>query len=217
MRRWGAAGCGDSMDGDDRSRVADEELARRVRSGDDRAFGVLWERHARAGLAAAGSFRSIAEPEDIVAEAYLRILRSMQGGGGPHEAFRPYLYRTIRNVALGWKPDSASLGLDDVAETADDRPGPEETAADNTITLRAFRTLPERWRTVLWYTEVEGMEPADAAPLLGLTANATAALAYRARDGLKKSWLQAHVSEQRVPPECRWTTQRMGEYARGGL
>ena len=43
------------------------------------------------------------------------------------------------------------------------------------------------------------------------------ALAVRAREGLKKAWLQAHVSETAVPEGCRWTTARMGEYSRGGL
>ena len=203
------------MNREDR-RLGDEDLVERTRSGDVRAFGVLWERHARAGLTAAGRFRSLADPEDIVAEAYLRILRAVQRGGGPREAFRPYLYRTIRNVALKWKSDTTS-SLDDVDEPADESPGPEELAIGSTTTVRAFRALPERWQTVLWYTEVEGMEPAQAAPFLGLTANSTAALAYRARDGLKKAWLQAHVSGIRVPPECRWTTERMGEYASGGL
>lgn len=205
------------MNRHDRRRLGDEELAQLARAGDSKAFGELWERHSKQGLTAARHFRSIADPDDIVAEAYLQILRAIQRGGGPNEAFRPYLYRTIRNVALGWVPKSGSVPLEHAAELEDERIDIENTTLENTITVRAFRTLPERWQTVLWYTEVEGMDPAEAAPYLGLTANGTAALAYRARDALKKAWLQAHVSDLRVPPECRWTTERMGEYARGGL
>ncbi|GAA2075533.1 hypothetical protein GCM10009840_06920 [Pseudolysinimonas kribbensis] len=198
--------------------MSDEELAERARAGDTGAFAELWTRHAKAGLAAARQFRSIADPDDIVSEAYLQILRAVQRGGGPREAFRPYLYRTIRNVALGWVPKSQTVDIDDVAERIpSDLPDIETATLENTITVRAFRTLPERWQTILWYTEVEGMEPAEAAPYLGLTANGAAALAYRARDGLKKAWLQAHVSDVRVPPECRWTTERMADYNRGAL
>ncbi|GMA95060.1 hypothetical protein GCM10025881_18840 [Pseudolysinimonas kribbensis] len=100
-------------------------------------------------------------------------------------------------------PKSQTVDIDDVAERIpSDLPDIETATLENTITVRAFRTLPERWQTILWYTEVEGMEPAEAAPYLGLTANGAAALAYRARDGLKKAWLQAHVSDVRVPPSA---------------
>ncbi|HEV7184990.1 MAG TPA: sigma-70 family RNA polymerase sigma factor, partial [Leifsonia sp.] len=196
--------------------VGDDVLSERTRSGDSGAFAELWRRHARAAQAAARQFQSIADPEDIVSEAYLRILRALQGGGGPREAFRPYLYRTVRNVALSWNeksPAAEELPEDLVA----DGPGLEETVLENTVTVRAFRSLPERWQSILWYTEVEGMDPAEAAPYLGLTANSAAALAYRAREGLKKAWLQAHVSDERVPAECRWTTERMGDYRRNAL
>lgn len=199
------------------SRPGDEELAELARSGDREAYAELWQRHASAGRTAAWQFRTIADPDDVVSEAYLQILRALQRGGGPREAFRPYLYRTIRNVALGWRTKTPSVPLDFAEELADPAPDPETATIRNTITVRAFRTLPERWQTILWYTEVEGMEPAEAAPFLGLTANSAAALAYRAREGLKKAWLQAHVSDQRVPAECRWTTERMGDYVRGAL
>ena len=202
---------------DESTSLGDEELSERARSGDLSAFGVLWQRHSRAGLAAARQFSAIADPDDIVSEAYLRIFRATTRGGGPHEAFRPYLYRTIRNIALEWRKRTSSVPLEFADEVPADAPDPETAAIESTITARAFRTLPERWQTVLWYTEVEGMQPAEAAPFLGLSAGSTAALAYRAREGFKKAWLQAHVSDLLVPPDCRWTTERMGDYNRGGL
>jgi len=65
---------------------------------------------------------------------------------------------------------------------------------ERTIVARAFASLPERWQAVLWHTEIEGARPADMAPLLGLTANSVAALAYRAREGLRQAYLQMHLS-----------------------
>ncbi|MFP3380636.1 zf-HC2 domain-containing protein, partial [Bacillus sp. SIMBA_069] len=59
--------------------------------------------------------------------------------------------------------------------------------------------------------------PAAVAPLLGLTANGTAALAYRAREGLRQAWIQAHISSSPEGSEHRWTTERLGSYSRGGL
>ena len=199
------------------SALGDSELEALTRQGDEAAYAELWRRHSHAGLAAARQFSSIADPDDIVSEAYLHILRALRRGNGPSEAFRPYLYRTIRNVALGWIDKTQSVPIDDAPELVDPAPDPEAATIQSTITVRAFRTLPERWQTALWYTEVEGMAPAEAAPLLGMTPNAFAALAYRAREGLKKAWLQAHVNDRRIPEECRWTTERMGDYVRRSL
>jgi hypothetical protein len=81
---------------------------------------------------------------------------------------------------------------------------------------RAFASLPERWQAVLWHTEIEGARPADVAPLLGLTANSVAALAYRAREGLRQAYLQMHLSGA-VRDECRPVAAKLGAYVRGGL
>jgi RNA polymerase sigma factor (sigma-70 family) len=195
---------------------ADEALAADARAGDRAAFAELWRRHAPAGAVAARQYAQIADADDLLSEASLRIFAALQRGGGPHGAFRPYLYQAIRNIALDWRR-SPTVPLEDAPEEELALPGPELAAAERTIGFRAFRTLPERWQTVLWYLEIEGMEPAQAAPLLGLSPNAASALAVRAREGLKRAWLQAHVNEAGVPDGCRWTTDRMGDYSRGGL
>ena len=92
-----------------------------------------------------------------------------------------------------------------------------DRALDRALTVRAFRSLPERWQTVLWYTEIEGMDPHEVAPLLGLTANGVAALAYRAREGLRVAWLQAHVGDAVPGGDCEWSLARLGGHARRGL
>lgn len=196
--------------------LGDPALAELSRADDDAAFAELWRRHARAGTTAARQFTSIADPQDIVSEAYLRILRALQQGGGPHEAFRPYLYRTIRNIALDWRASSPSLSLDETHDLVSDQ-SIEITVLENAVTARAFEALPENWQAVLWYLEVEGMSPSEAAPLLGLSPNATSALAARAQEGFKRAWLQAHVNDRAVPAECQWTTARMGRYVRHSL
>jgi hypothetical protein len=77
--------------------------------------------------------------------------------------------------------------------------------------------LPARWQEALWYSEVEGMQPARIAPLLGLSAQATAALCYRAREGLRQAWIRAHLTSPDLGPECSWTVDRLGAHARGRL
>ena len=80
----------------------------------------------------------------------------------------------------------------------------------------AFRALPERWRSVLWLTEVEGLPARDVAAVLGMSANAVAQLSMRARAGLRRNYLQAHVGNG-VSRQCKYTVDRLGAYVAGAL
>ncbi|QNE45939.1 sigma-70 family RNA polymerase sigma factor [Glaciihabitans sp. INWT7] len=199
--------------------ASDESLVALARAGDRSAFAQLWQRHARSGLRVARQFTSSIDADDLVSEAYARIYQRVLAGGGPDGAFRPYLYTTIRNLASRWGGDRHDVNVDDIGDFEDPRAveDPAAIALDRTLTVRAFRALPERWRSVLWYTEVEGMDPHEVAPILGLTANGVAALSYRAREGLRKAWLQAHVSDATASGECQWAIARLGDFARNGL
>jgi RNA polymerase sigma factor (sigma-70 family) len=199
--------------------ASDESLVLLARAGDKGAFAELWQRHARSGAKVARQFTSSSDADDLVSEAYVRIYQRVLAGGGPDGAFRPYLYTTIRNLAARWGQSDRSVNVEDIGEfeavvEGDD---PATVALDRTLTARAFRSLPDRWQTVLWYTEVEGMDPHEVAPMLGISANGVAALAYRAREGLRKAWLQAHVSDATATGDCRWTIERLGDHARNGL
>ena len=199
--------------------TSDQELIEQTRSGDQRAFGELWRRHYRSGARVARQFTSTIDADDLVSEAYTRIYQRVLAGGGPTGAFRPYLYTTIRNLASTWGAASKEVQVDDLADFEDPQTldDPAAIALDRTLTARAFRSLPDRWQSVLWYTEVEGMDPHEVAPLLGMSANGVAALSYRAREGLRKAWLQAHISDASAAGECQWTMSHMGEHARRKL
>jgi RNA polymerase sigma factor (sigma-70 family) len=199
--------------------TSDESLVERTRSGDQRAFAELWRRHYRSGARVARQFTSSIDADDLVSEAYTRIYQRVLAGGGPTGAFRPYLYTTIRNLAATWGAKSKDVQVDDIAdfEDPDTLEDPAALALDRTLTARAFRSLPERWQSVLWYTEVEGMDPHEVAPILGMSANGVAALSYRAREGLRKAWLQAHINDATASGECQWTISRIGDHARNGL
>lgn len=196
--------------------VGDDRLIAQVRDGSGEAFEELWRRHAEAGHRVAARFTSASEPDDLVQEAYLRIYSALQNGNGPDLVFRPYLYQTIRNIAITWagRPvEQPITTLDDVSDGSD----MSSTVLENSVTATAFRSLPDRWQSVLWYSEVEGLEPAEIAPLLGIKAGAVSALAYRAREGFRRAWLQVHVNSEAVPPECTWAAERMGDHNRGAL
>ncbi len=197
---------------------SDARLVERAREGDTDAFGELFRRHAAAGVTVARSFSSL-DAEDLVAESFARIYDAVVAGGGPRGAFRPYLFTTIRNTAASWGRRDHELPVDDLDQQPD--PATDEHAAlsalDRGLTARAFRSLPTRWQEVLWYCEVEQMAPREVAPLLGMSANATAALAYRAREGLRQAWIRVHLQDTDPDTDCGWTIERLGTYARGKL
>jgi RNA polymerase sigma factor (sigma-70 family) len=199
---------------------SDAELITAVRSGQTDAFGVLYRRHVPAALRLARQLaRSPAEADDLVSEAFAKVLDTLRGGGGPDAAFRAYLLTTLRNTL--YDKTRKDKRLEFSGEMADYDPGVpfRDTALEGleaSMVARAYASLPERWQTVLWHTEIEGEAPAQVAPLLGLTPNGVSALAYRAREGLRQAYLQVHLADT-AAESCRYTVERLGAWARNGL
>ena len=198
----------------------DRELIDRVRAGDLEAFDPLYRRHRDSGMRHARHWtRSEAGAEDLAAEAFTRVLYAIRNGNGPTEAFRPYLLTAMRNVARDWaESDRRTLLVPDLVDFAPLEPqtDPVIAALERSLAGQAFMSLPERWQTVLWQTEVEDEGPTQIAPQLGIDAAAVAALAYRAREGLKQAYLQAHITEI-GSPSCRPYAERLGTHTRGKL
>lgn len=198
--------------------MSDEELLRVCRDGDTEAFAALWERHRRAGFVAARSLAPSLDADDLVSEAYLRIFELVRAGRGPTGAFRPYLYRVIRSVSADRfrSGEQSTVELHDVPELHETAPW-EDNAFDLNAVTEAFSSLTPRWQAALWYTEVEGLPPREAAVFLGLSANSTSALAARARDALKSAWVEAHVHRELADGACRFTIEHLQRFQRGKL
>ena len=215
---------GGPADADPAGGHPDAELARAAAAGDSQAFDELYRRHAdgawRVAYAVTGNREDAA---DAVAEAFTRVLTALNAGRlADLDRFRPYLLATTRNAGIDVLRRTGRVHPTDT-ELADPAGpgglGPSERlldTLDSALVASAFRSLPERWRSVLWLTEVEGMAPAEAAGLLGLSANGAAQLAVRARAGLRQRFLQAHLRDD-VDGECRFTVERLGAYVGGGL
>ncbi|MBT1671935.1 sigma-70 family RNA polymerase sigma factor [Curtobacterium flaccumfaciens] len=202
---------------------SDAALIAAARDGDNDAIGVLWKRHAPAALRLARGQSSASDADDLVAEAFTRIIKTLRGGAGPTELFRPYLYTVIKNLTVREQQrDTRFSDADtdfDQLET-DDEADPADMVArelNRHILGRAFTTLPERWQAVLWYLEVEAMKPREVAPLVGLNAGAVSSLAYRARRALRGAWVQEHIDLDAVPAECRPVLADFGAYEAGTL
>lgn len=202
-----------------RSVLSDAELILATRAGDGDAYGELYVRHLQSARAAASALtRTKADADDVVAEAFSRVLGVLQRGGGPDISFRPYLLTTIRN---SFYERSRKVRLDDPTDEIDDNVNlalldMSASQDDRALVASAFAGLPERWQLVLWHTEVEGRSAAEVAPLLGIAANAVAALAYRAREGLREAYLQSHLQKP-MADACQSCVANLGGYVRDSL
>jgi RNA polymerase sigma factor (sigma-70 family) len=192
---------------------SDTQLVDRTRDGDGRAYAELWHRHYRAGVTVARSYTASFDPDDLVSEAFTRTFAAIADGGGPTAGFRPYLFAVIRNTAASWgRRASREIAVEHAEEIEDPRFAEATLLAelDRSLAARAFRALPPRWQEVLWYTEVEALPPREVAPLLGMSPNAVAALAARAREGLRASWIRTHLPTLPEDSECHWAIEHLG-------
>ncbi|HEY6479077.1 MAG TPA: hypothetical protein VIZ00_03555, partial [Streptosporangiaceae bacterium] len=105
------------------------------------------------------------------------------------------------------------LEVPDLGEPSADPAAPGPGPA---LTARALRTLPERWRTVLWPGRLEEATAAQIAERLRGTENGAADLSHRALDALRAAYLRMYLDEV-SRPECRPAAGKLGRHARRAL
>jgi RNA polymerase sigma factor (sigma-70 family) len=198
-----------------------------------RSYEDLYVEHAPAARRVALSMVPRDVADDIVAEAFTRVLSAIRAGGGPGVAFRAYLLTAVRNTANDWlRASRRTTAVGDVEHDLDEQRLPEENLglarlsrgpeaeaearAEARLVAQAFAKLPTRWRAVLWQLEVEAKAPAAIAPMFGLSANGVSALAVRAREGLRQAYLAEHVGAN-IPAACKAYAEALSADTRGRL
>ena len=145
--------------------LTDAVLVDRVVAGFEGDFEELYKRHAstawRVAQAVTGNAHDAA---DAVAEAFARVFQAVKAGRlTDASAFRAYLMTATRNASLdtlrrgGRTKATDSDDLDKIELDATSPSDMVEGTADSAMIADAFRNLPERWRSILWLTEVEGV------------------------------------------------------------
>jgi RNA polymerase sigma factor (sigma-70 family) len=201
---------------------SDAELITAVRGGDDGAYATLWRRHEVAARRLARQLGNPSNADDLVSEAFLRVYRALKSGSGPDGAFRPYLFSTLRRFNI----DNGRSYYARVSLTDDDRDlegDAGDSAADvlfenaeGSAAWRAWNSLPDATRTLLWHLVIEEETPAQIAPLIGTTPNGVSSRAVRAKERLRQAFLQQHLLD--APSDgCRRARSRLGEYVRNAL
>lgn len=165
----------------DREEATDEALMERFIEGDPRAMGVLYDRHARA-LKAFAYQQGAARPDDVVQDAFLRVVRNAQGFKGQSKV-RTWLYTIVKNLCVdASRRDRFRSGpsLDAPTGNADGPTLGERMATDmvgsdaSRVTAdnqfrevfdAAMERLPEEQREVFSLREMSGLSFAEIAEM----------------------------------------------------
>ena len=204
----------------DDSHSTDTGLVEDVRLGLPEAFGELYRRYYSGALRYALSMTRGDESraQDIVSEAFTRVFRAMSRNI-QIAAFWPYLLASVRNAHRAEIRRSGRVDLVERAADLDtliaEAPNGANPGQDDPSVHAAFRRLPPRWQTVLWRSEVCGDTASEIGQDLGISANAAAALASRAREGLRVEYLRDHLTYARQ--SCRPYAEQLAKLVRGVL
>jgi RNA polymerase sigma-70 factor (ECF subfamily) len=180
------------------------ELVRAVRGGDReaierllmRAQEVAW----RFSMLVCGGAD---DAEDAMQDALLKTFRHAARIREP-EAFRTWLYRTVRNACLVRRrrrvgEPSRMLSLDDLVPSPDQRsrvPAPVDRGRlpDDLVVntrlrkalRRAMAKLPRPFRVVVFLREIEGLSTRDVARIVGISEASVKTRLHRARLFLRR-------------------------------
>jgi RNA polymerase sigma factor (sigma-70 family) len=234
MKTWGEGDRSAAPAADSRAGASsDQELIKATQSGSIGAFAVLYDRYRSLALDGARrhlSTRHAVLADDVVEITFSSIYDAFRRGHGPKGPFRSYLLLSIRREA---RRQQASRDREAAADAhALEQAAPEATASasepigadgdasgdaiDPELLLgEVYGGLNDRFRHALWLSEVEGRSPEELAPLLGISANAAAALCYRARRALRAGYFDAY-SESLASPTCQPFIGGLAEFVEAG-
>jgi RNA polymerase sigma-70 factor, ECF subfamily len=186
---------------------SDEELLRRLRAGDERAFVTLVERYNGSMLRLALSFvPSRAVAEEVVQDTWVAVLRGLAGFEG-RSSLRTWIFtilvnrarttgsreqRTIPVADTGPVVDASRFGPDGAwssppelwIEEAEDR---IEAGKLTDLLRSAIDGLPDRQREVVVLRDVEGMSSAEVCSALAISEANQRVLLHRGRGKLRQA------------------------------
>ena len=117
------------------------------------------------------------DPDDVVQDAYARVLRQCRAD---INELGPYLRKTIVHLVSDSRRSARR------AETATRRLGEPELSVDEYPSdLDELMRLPARTRALLYLVEIEGRTTADAAELVGMSGANARVVLMRARRRLR--------------------------------
>lgn len=172
--------------------VTDEELVRRSKEDDERAFGELVSRYeSKVYSLALRMVRNPEDAEDVLQDTFLRAYRGIKSFQGA-STFSTWIYRITANSALMRlrKKQLPTVSIEDQDERetpvniVDWTPGPVEQLMTQELQHEmdeAIEALPAEFRQVFILRDIEEKSNAEVAEILDLSVAAVKSRLHRAR------------------------------------
>jgi RNA polymerase sigma-70 factor (ECF subfamily) len=186
------------------SEIADEELVERARSGDRLAFELLMRRNNRRVYRAVRSvLHEPSEVEEVMQQTYVQAFSHLDQFQGASRwstwlcriAFNEALARLRhrgRFVSIDASPDGA--GSHNWRAPAPDPERQVRTRELGRLVEEAVDELPDIYRSVLIFREIEGLSTAETASILEVEENVVKTRLHRAR-GLLRDTIEQRIGE----------------------
>ena len=178
----------------DMDRESELEIVAQLRTGDAAAFDrVYGEFNARLFTFLARLSRSRDVAEDLLEETWLRFV-DRAPKLRPDTTLGPFLFTVARNLYISYcrsrlLEDSQTVDMIGLWSLGTPPPSPFETAAASETGRRievALAALPALYREALLLVAIEGMQPAEAAMVCGITPVAMRQRLSRARTAIAR-------------------------------
>ena len=184
----------------------DASLLAAARRGDSAAVAELYSRHHAAMIRVARrhTFPDYSA-QDLVADAFARMLQALANGRGPDDNAMAYLAVSVRNLSAthgrrrSHRHAPAVATHESLLDVPDPRPGVDHGILTEELQrdlLAALHALPAHWREALVLTHVEELSVTEAARRLDLSPAAFSSLAYRARRALRSTYTDAAQADR---------------------
>jgi RNA polymerase sigma-70 factor (ECF subfamily) len=167
----------------------DETLVAHVAGADRGAYAVLVQRHGlRYRALAQRMVGDLALAEDLVQEAFVKLWTHADRVDPGKAKFTTWFHRIVVNRCLNEKrkrtiePLPEGFDQPDESETAEDA---LVAAGDNAVLMAAVHALPDRQRTAITLSYLDGLSNMEAAEVMDLKLKAFESLLVRARGKLR--------------------------------
>jgi RNA polymerase sigma-70 factor, ECF subfamily len=174
-------------------------LVERVLRGDAEAYGELVTRHMRRAFSIAWRILEHREDaEDVVQDAFVRALERLNTLD-VERGFRPWFFRIVVNQALNFRRARSVRATDPLpADMPATTASPERAAETSALRIRlnaAMNALPERQRLIVQLAELEGLNSAEIADVLDVSAGTVRWHLHQARQNLRAVLQSAREDE----------------------
>jgi RNA polymerase sigma-70 factor, ECF subfamily len=194
-----------------------------AKRGDEEAFARIW-RAFQPGLLRYLRVKASTVAEDLAADTWLRVMRSLPTFEGDENCFRAWLYTTARNRVTDWyrgrdrRPEPSEIATIALLPAPNDV---EAEAAEHSSTesaLGLIDQLPPDQAEAVMLRVVVGLDPASVGRMMGRTPGSVRVLCHRglrrlegmlreapsASEARGAKRVPAHVSAAPITPGRSW-------------